>query len=280
MKHTVLALFLILGLPFAGIAQPSSPLKVAVQTFSFNRFTLDEALAKIRAAGAENVECYIGQKIGDGIGEKVSPGMSEEAATKIGQLLVKHGVRMVSLGVCTQGNEEEIVANCKLASKLGAEFINVEAAPEAIALYSKHAAEHGLKVAVHNHASDSKLAYCKPEVVLAAIQGLNNVGVCPDNGHYARSGGSVLDNLKTLEGRVSLIHLKDMDKVGVLDASVVPYGEGVIDIPAVLKELQRQNFDGYVIIELEGRAAGDGEASLKKDLEYLHKLAAEKPAGS
>jgi len=267
MKHTLLALLLIL--PAAGIAQTPAPLKVAVQTFSFNRFTLDEALAKISAAGAKNVECYIGQKIGDGIEEKVSPSMSEEAAAKVGQLLAKHGIKMVSLGVCIQSSEPEIIANCKLASRLGAEYINIQVPPEAIRLYSKHAAECGLKVAVHNHASDSKLPYYKPETVLAAIKGLDNTGACPDNGHYARSGGDVLENLKILEGKIFLIHLKDMDKTGALDASVVPYGEGVIDLPAVLKELQRQNFGGYIVVELEGKSARDGEASLKKNLEYL-----------
>lgn len=267
MKHTLLALLLIL--PAAGIAQTPAPLKVAVQTFSFNRFTLDEALAKISAAGAKNVECYIGQKIGDGIEEKVSPAMSDGAAAKVAQLLAKHGVRMVSLGVCIQAKEEDIIANCRLASKLGAEYINVQVPPDAVALYSKHAAECGLKVAVHNHASDSKLPYYKPENVLAAIQGLDNAGACPDNGHYARSGGDVLENLRALDGKIFLIHLKDMDKAGALDATVVPFGEGIVDLPAVISELQRQRFGGYVVIELEGKAAADGEASLKKNLAYL-----------
>ncbi len=269
MKNILLPLLLSVGFPFSGMAENPAPLKVAVQTFSFNKLSLDEALAKIRAAGATNVECYIGQKIGDGIEEKVSPAMSEEAAAKVGELLAKHGVRLVSLGVCIQGKEEEIIANCWLASRLGAEFINVEVPSEAIALYSRHAAECGLKVAVHNHASDSKLAYYKPENLLAAIQGLNNTGACPDIGHYARSGGDVLENLGALDGKIFLIHLKDMDKTGALDASVVPFGEGVINLPAVISELQRQKFDGYVVIELEGRAAADGEASLKKDLAYL-----------
>lgn len=279
MKYALLVLSLTLGLPLAGRAEDPAPLKVAVQTFSFNRFTLDEALAKIRAAGATNAECYIGQKIGDGVEEKVSPGMSEEAAAKVGQLLAKHGVRLVSLGVCIQAKEEDIIANCRLASRLGAEFINVEVPPEAIELYSKHAAERGLKVAVHNHASDSKLAYYKPENVLSAIQGLENVGACPDNGHYARSGGDVLENLKALHGKIFLLHLKDMDKTGALDASVVPYGEGVINLSAVLAELQRQKFDGYVVIEIEGKAAADGEASLKKDLAYLADPGLEKSVG-
>lgn len=265
-----------LVLPLVARAENPAPLKVAVQTFSFNRLTLDEALGKIRAAGATNAECYIGQKIGGGIEEKVSPAMSEEAAAKIAQLLAKHDIRLVSLGVCMQAKEEDVIANCRLASKLGAEFINVEVPADAIALYSKHAAECGLRVAVHNHASDSKLAYYKPENVLAAIQGLENVGVCPDNGHYARSGGDVLGNLRVLDGKILLLHLKDMDKTGALDASVVPYGEGIVDLPAVIEELQRQKFDGYVVIELEGKAAGDGEASLKKDLDYLAKSASEK----
>jgi sugar phosphate isomerase/epimerase len=272
MKHTLLALSLLLASLPAGMAAAPAPPKIAVQTFSFNRFSLDEALAKIRAAGGTHVECYIGQKIGDGSEEKISPAMSEDASAKVIRLLSKHGIKLVSLGVCIQAAEPEIIANCKLAAKLGASYINVQVPPDAIRLYSKHAAELGLKVAVHNHATDSKLPYYKPETVMAAIRGLNNTGACPDNGHYARAGGNTLDNLKVLEGRVFLIHLKDMDKTGALDASVVPYGEGISDVPAIVRELQRQKFDGYYIIELEGKAARDGETNLRKNLEFLTKL--------
>lgn len=272
MKFVPHLFFVVLGcIPVIGRATDLPLPKVAVQTYSFHNLSLDEALAKIHAAGASCVECYIGQKIGDGSEEKISPAMSKEAAVKVAQLLQKYGIRMVSLGVCVQEGEGDIVANCRLAAELGAEYINIEVLPETIPLYSRAAAQLGLKVAIHNHASDSKKPYVNPEAVLAAIRGLENVGACPDIGHYARSGGDVLANLKALGGRIFLVHLKDMDRQGDLQASVVPFGEGVLDLPGVFRELEEQKFDGYLIVELEGKAAADGEASLRKDLEYLAK---------
>ncbi len=278
MKFLFFLVSVVLGYaPVAGRAAPFSP-KVAVQTYSFRDLTLDEALAKIHAARISRVECYIGQEIGDGSEEKISPVMSKEAAAKVARLLEKYGIRMVSLGVCVQESGDDIAANCRLAAGLGAEYINIEVFPETIPLYSQAAAKCGLKVAVHNHAGDSRKPYENPATVLAAIRGLENVGVCPDIGHYARAGGDVLANLKALRGRIFLVHLKDMDRQGDMQADVVPFGEGSLDLPGVFRELERQKFDGCLVIELEGKAAVDGAASLRKDLEYLAKAGLVLPA--
>jgi L-ribulose-5-phosphate 3-epimerase len=258
----------------------AEPLKTAVQTFSFNRDTLDVSLGKIAAAGARNIEIYIGQKIGNGPDEKVGPAMSPELLQRTQEIVRRHGLKVVSLGVCIQRKPEEVRGNCVLAAALGAEYINVQVDPPTLALYAQCAREHGLKVAVHNHASDSALPYWQPEKLLEALRDLPGVGACPDVGHYARSGGDPLRNLATLGDKIFLIHFKDMERTGDLKASPTRLGEGVLDMQGMLQELVRNRFGGYVIIELEGKAAAAPvvEDNLKQALGFLVAFNAKLPA--
>jgi sugar phosphate isomerase/epimerase len=47
------------------------------------------------------------------------------------------------------------------------------------------------------------------------------------------------------------VHLKDLNEFGIREAFDVPFGTGVSDIPGVLAELDRQEFQGNLSIEYE-----------------------------
>jgi sugar phosphate isomerase/epimerase len=172
-------------------------------------------------------------------------------------------LKVVSFGVCIQRGEAEVIANCRMAAELGAEWISVQVPREVMALYAKHAARHGLKVAVHNHGPESALPFYKAEKLLEAMEGMDNVWACPDVGHYARAGVDVLHNLKVLQGRMGLTHLKDMERFGDPKASVVRFGDGVLNIGAMLRAFSEYGLEGYVLIELEGKARHNGVENLK-----------------
>jgi sugar phosphate isomerase/epimerase len=56
--------------------------------------------------------------------------------------------------------------------------------------------------------------------------------------------------LRILKGRIISSHLKDLNEMGP-NAYDVPYGSGVSDVPAILKELRHQGFAGNISIEYE-----------------------------
>jgi sugar phosphate isomerase/epimerase len=78
----------------------------------------------------------------------------------------------------------------------------------------------------------------------------SRIGSTADIGHWVRSGLEPLDCLKILEGRIVSMHLKDLNEKSP-SAHDVPYGLGVSNIPAILKELQRQNYSGNISVEYE-----------------------------
>ena len=116
-------------------------------------------------------------------------------------------------------------------------------------LVEKLADEYNIKVAIHNHPAPSR--YWTPDSVQLALNNRSqNLGVCPDIGHWVRSGLDPVECLKKLEGRIIIMHFKDVnDKTP--ESHDVPWGTGVIDIQGVLTELKRQGYKGLFDIEYE-----------------------------
>jgi inosose dehydratase len=91
----------------------------------------------------------------------------------------------------------------------------------------------------------------------------SDVGLCLETGHIFVAGGDPLAVLKQWAGRVNHVHLKDavrdrMDGV-IADNEPTPaiwsrevfcaLGEGDVDIDGVLAELERMNFEGWLVVE-------------------------------
>jgi sugar phosphate isomerase/epimerase len=75
------------------------------------------------------------------------------------------------------------------------------------------------------------------------------VGTCLDTGH-ARLGGDLGNVIHKLSGHLKMVHINDNH--GDRDAHLIP-GEGSIDWPWLLSELQRYQFRGGLIIEMSAR---------------------------
>lgn len=111
------------------------------------------------------------------------------------------------------------------------------------------AGAYNIKVAIHDHPRPSK--YWHPDSVVAAMQGRPNIGACADIGHWPRSGLDPVECLKKLEGHIYGVHLKDIKTFNDVKAEDTIVGKGVIDFPAVFRELKRQRFSGMLSIEHE-----------------------------
>ncbi|HWX20298.1 MAG TPA: sugar phosphate isomerase/epimerase, partial [Candidatus Binatia bacterium] len=122
--------------------------------------------------------------------------------------------------------------------------------------------EYNIKVAIHDHPRPSH--YWNPDTVLAAVKGRTPLmGACADTGHWLRSGLNPVECLKKLDGRVIVLHFKDLvpnddanpapDKKRKESKAMhdVPWGTGVGNLKAQMAELKRQNFHGAFCVEYE-----------------------------
>jgi len=224
--------------------------KLGVQTYSFNRFTFFEAIDKAASIGLKYAECYPGQTISADIDGKIGPGMTAEQIKQVKDKLASAGVQLAAFGVTgLSANEAESRRTFEWCKEMGIGVINTEVREDAFDTLEKLCEEYQIKVGLHNHPEPSY--YWNPDTVLKALEGRSQwIGACADTGHWLRSGLNPLESLKKLEGRIVSFHFKDLNREGK-GAHDVPWGEGVANVPALLEEMKRQQFQGPVSIEYE-----------------------------
>ncbi|MDQ2752465.1 MAG: sugar phosphate isomerase/epimerase [Bacteroidota bacterium] len=227
----------------------TSGFKLGVQMWTFRMFTFAEALDKVDSAGIKNIEAFWGQKLGDGMPGAFGVDMNTDTRNKLKQLLQKKGISIVAMGVIGPNGKNEWIKAFDLAKDFGLQYITCEPIKTQWDMIDSLAGVYGIKIAIHDHPRPN--AYWSPDSVLAAIKGHKNIGDCADIGHWARNGLNPVDCLKKLEGHIIGVHLKDIVKFNDTQAADTVVSKGVIDLPAVLAELKRQNFSGMLSIEHE-----------------------------
>jgi len=223
--------------------------EIGFQAYTFKEFTFAEALEKADSIGLKSVEAYPGQEIGGGIEGTTHFSMDQETREKLKELLNEKGIRLNAYGVTRARDTAGWQQLFEFAKDMGIGVITSDPGIDQLDLVEQLSDEYGIKVAIHNHPAPSP--YCRPDSVLKAIEGRSaNLGACPDIGHWIRSGLDPVECLKKLEGRVIILHYKDVNEQS-LEAVDVIWGTGVADMPAILNELKRQGFQGLFDIEYE-----------------------------
>ncbi len=239
-------------------AQEKLNFKLTLQCWSFNRFSFYEAIEKAQRLGLSRIEAFI---FGPNTGQQLEKGkpkpilsytLPESTLRQIRQKLADTGIRIINCYIGAWPKQEE---QCRkifdFARETGIETFVSEPDPDRLDILEKLCDEYEMNLAIHNHAKGES-RYWDPAEVLKVCQGRSRrIGACADTGHWMRSGIDPVEGLKTLEGRIISLHLKDLNELGNLRAHDVPWGTGKANVPAVLAELKRQNFRGTIAIEYE-----------------------------
>lgn len=247
---------------------------LSMQSYTFHLFTVTEALSKTEELGIRFIEIYPGQKLGSSFGDIVfGYDLSMKDQERLGVLAASKGVKITSSGVWTAQREEwEHIFS--FAKNMGMEFISAEPAREDWDIVEELAKKYNIKVAVHNHPSEN--SYWKPEILISSIGGKDGLlGACVDVGHYKRMGLDPIPSMQQLDGKIIALHFKDIARQGEAQSlEDVVWGQGILDVKGMLKELKRQNFKGYFTIEYEA----DWENNLpqiKQSIDYFNQVTEE-----
>ncbi|HBL73673.1 MAG: endonuclease [Bacteroidetes bacterium GWF2_42_66] len=226
--------------------------KLGVQTYTFHKFSFQEAIDKAKELGLSYAEVYYGQPLGKDIEGKMDFRMDKETQKTVLAYAKSKGVKIIASGVVACKDEAEWKQLFEFASAMGIEIITCEPDYKHLKYVDELANQYKIDVAIHNHPKPS--AYWSPELFLDAVKGLSNrIGACADVGHWKRMGIEPVTALKMYEGRLKSLHFKDIKgKVeGEKEQHDVIWGAGVCDVESILKELKRQNFKGLFSIEYE-----------------------------
>jgi len=258
--------------------------RLAVQAYSFRKFTFFEAIEKAEEAGIKYIEAYPNQRISkdivnkDGKPVKLWYNVSADIKKQIKAKLKKHNVKLVNFGVTgLSSNEPELRQAFEFAKEMGIQTILSEPKEDNLPLIDKLAQEYKIKVGIHNHPKDSH--YWNPDTVLKALKGRSKmIGASADTGHWCRSGLDPVEQIKKLKGRIVSLHLKDLKDFGTKNTHDVPYGTGTSKVKEVLEELNKQGFRGVFSIEYEHNW-DNSVPEIKKCVEFFNKTKSElKPA--
>jgi sugar phosphate isomerase/epimerase len=228
---------------------------IGCQAYTFNRFSVFEAIEKTAQAGGKVIEFYPGQKL-----SKEQPDVKwdhnapPDVVQKVKDKLAQHKIKAVNYGVVAVPKDEaEARKVFEFAKALGLRAITTESV-EAIDTIEKLVKEYDIMAGFHDHpkrANNPDYRMWDPKYILSVVKDRDRrIGSCADTGHWVRSGLKPVECLRILKGRIISSHLKDLNEMK-LEAHDLPYGCGVSDIPAILTELRRQKFQGNISIEYE-----------------------------
>jgi sugar phosphate isomerase/epimerase len=228
---------------------------IGCQAYTFNRFTVFEAIEKTAEAGGKVIEFYPGQPLSkDEPNVKWDHNASPETIQKVKDQLAKFKIRAVNYGVVgISKNEDEARKVFEFAKTMGLRAVTTEDVGS-IDTIEKLVKEYDIMVGFHDHPKrpkDPNYRMWDPNYILSVVKDRDpRIGSCADTGHWVRSNLKPVDCLRILKGRIISSHLKDLNKMGP-DAHDLPYGTGVSDIPGILEELKAQGFEGNISIEYE-----------------------------
>lgn len=250
------------------------PFPIAVQCWTFRKFTFFETLEKVKALGIKYLEAYPGQTLSsDQPDLRFDHNLSDDQLQTVKEKLNEMGIKLVNYGVVDLGRDEVSMTKVfDFAKKMGITTIMAEPEFDDFPLVEKLVQQYDIKVAVHNHPQPSR--YALPDTVLKYVKNLDKrIGSCADTGHWLRSGVVPVEALRLLKGRILSTHLKDLNEFGVREAYDVPFGQGVANIHDILAELTLQDYKGYLVVEHENEAeALNPSPSIAKGLEYIRSI--------
>ena len=238
-------------------------MRLSLQCWTYRELTFFETADRAAALGVKYLEMYPGQKLKPGSDVKVNRDMNDETVAEIKKKLEENGQKLIAYGVDGVPEDEPGARkDFEWARKMGITVLVTETKPNDV--HEKLVKEYGIRMALHNHPTT-----WPPDKVLAACEGHDKrIGSCSDTGHWMRADLVPVEQLKKLEGRVEHLHFKDLNEMGK-NAHDVPWGTGRGDPKAMLEELKRQNYKGYLSIEYEFGDLKHLDANLPKCVEFF-----------
>lgn len=232
-------------LPLTAQARKLSPKKVPLQlglaSYSLRKYSLDESLKMCNRLGIKHIALKSMHLPLDTPDDKIAA---------VAKKIQDAGLHLYGGGVIYMKSAEEVENAFRYASAAGMDVIIGVPNHDLLPLVEKKIKATNIKLAIHNHGPGDKL-YPSPQSIYEKVKDYDErMGLCIDIGHTIRIGLDPVKNLKKYANRLYDIHLKDVNKAAA-EGHSVEMGRGIIDIPAVLKVLQKIKYQGVMGLEFE-----------------------------
>jgi sugar phosphate isomerase/epimerase len=223
---------------------------LGVQSYSFRQFTLEQALQRIRDLGLHFVEFY---------NRHVPLNSSAEQIQAARNLCFQYDITPIAFGVENFTPDHDANRRKFLFGRaLGIRYFSADPDPDSFDSLDRLVQDFGIGIAIHPHGPQGNRLHrwYSAEVIMDAVRNHHRlIGSCLDTGHLIRSAQPPFNRrldpaaqVRVMGARNFGLHLKDHDNQARRD---VVFGRGVLDVPAVLRALRAERFQGYLSIEYE-----------------------------
>lgn len=247
--------------------------RVAIQSWCYRKFSLEEAIAKASALGLKYFE--------------LSPAHADftrldtAQAREIRRRLLDAGLSVHTGGVLSfrkkdrpgslspQKHRRNLERTFQVAQEFGLKTLLMDPERGFVKDVDRLANRYRVNAAIHNGYSEGgQHEYQSADAVSEAIRNCSpRCGAAVDTGNYLSAGQDPVAAIEKLKGRIFSVHLKDIVRPGV----TCPLGQGKADIPAILKALRAQQYDNILALEYEDTPENPDPA-IATSLEYLKKV--------
>jgi len=222
--------------------------ELAVQSFCFRNFLNNRDVASmVREIGLSRIEvCGIHADFSD-----------PESWKQTVKLYVDAGIEIVSIGVQTFNGDPSEESYFECAAAAGAKHISahfkVGTFSAAIAQVKSWSQQYGIRVGIHCHGG--YMFGGQPDVLDLLISlGTPQIGLCMDTAWAMQIGpkrGNPIEWARQRSEHLFGIHFKDFAFGPDASWKDTIVGEGTLDLPGLLRQLDAQGFDGLSILEYE-----------------------------
>lgn len=191
-------------------------------------------LADVRALGFDTIDLW---------GAHLSPDWAtDEHIARAAQALLAHGVSVATYGAWV--HTDNLERACLIARGVGTDVIGGGLSGEAREV-APVLRRHGITLAIENHPERT------PAEVLAKVDaGGGTIAATVDTGWWATQGYDPARAIEELGPHVAHVHLKDVLHEGEPHVTCA-WGEGIVDIEACVRALERSGYGGALTVEHE-----------------------------
>lgn len=248
----------------AEAADPFKGLKIGVATYTFRKFSLEDAIKGVQRVGLH----YVSIK-----DFHLARNTTAEQRKTIVQKFKDAGITPLSCGNITMDNTEKSVRDAfEYARDAGIPTIVCSPHPDSFAILDKMVKEFDIKLAIHNHGPEDGRFPSPYDVYKAAQPYDKRIGLCIDVGHSARAGAEPAAAILKCRDRLYDVHLKDIADTGKI-SHPVESGRGVLNLKAIMGALLEIKFPYMADFEYE-KDAGDPLPGLAESVGYTKALLA------
>ncbi|MFH1716650.1 MAG: ThuA domain-containing protein [Planctomycetota bacterium] len=221
-------------------AQEKLGWRLGVEAYTFNKYTLFEAIEKTAQLGLPFMGGLNVQKVSDEIQKNFDDQLTDDELKQIRLKLDSAGVRMLTYYIhLIPGDEAGCRKIFEFGRKIGIETFMSEPVPEALDTIEKFCDEYEINVAIHNHGRELSPKYWQPEGILEVCRGRSKrIGACGDLGYWMRSGIDPIKAVSTLKDRLITVQMHDLNELSS-EGHDVPWGTGAGRTEKFIEEIHR-----------------------------------------